>query len=37
MSFIPFLIYTLIVSATINVTLLTILYIKYVNSLVNKE
>lgn len=37
MSFILFLIYALMVSAIINVTLLTILYIKYVNSIIDKE
>ena len=37
MSFILFLIYALMLSATINVTLLTILYIKYVNSIIDKE
>ena len=37
MSFILFLIYALMVSATVNVTLLTILYIKYVNSIIYKE
>ena len=37
MSFILFLIYALMVSATINVTLLTILYIKHVNSIIDKE
>jgi len=37
MGFILFLIYALMVSATINVTLLTILYIKYVNSIIDKE
>ena len=37
MSFILFLIYALMVSTTINVALLTILYIKYVNSTINKE
>ena len=37
MSFILFLIYALMVSATVNVTLLTILYIKYVNSIIDKE
>jgi len=37
MGFILFLIYAIMVSTTINVTLLTILYIKYVNSKINKE
>ena len=37
MSFILFLLYTLMVSSTIDVTLLTILYIKYVNSKIDKE
>ena len=37
MGFILFLIYALMVSATINVALLTILYIKYVSSTINKE
>ena len=37
MSFILFLIYALMASATINVALLTILYIKYVNSIIDKE
>lgn len=37
MDFMLFLIYALMVSTTINVALLTILYIKYVNSIINKE
>ena len=37
MGLILFLIYTLMVSSTINVALLTILYIKYVNSIIDKE
>ena len=37
MGFILFLIYALMVSSTINVALLTILYIKYVNSKIDKE
>jgi len=37
MSFVLFLIITIMVSGTINVALLTILYIKYVNSIINKE
>ena len=36
-SFILFLIITIMVSATINVALLTIIYIQYVNSIINKE
>ena len=37
MSFILFLIIALMASATINVALLTIIYIQYVNSIINKE
>jgi len=37
MEFILFLIYTLGISLTINVALLTIIYIQYVNSIINKE
>lgn len=37
MSLILIFLYALMVSTTINVTLLTILYIKYVNSALNKE
>jgi len=37
MSFILFLIIALMASTTINVTLLAILYIKYVNSIIDKE
>ena len=37
MSFILFLLIALMASTTINVALLTILYIKYVNSLIDKE
>ena len=37
MSFILFLIITIMVSATINVALLTIIYIQHVNSIINKE
>ena len=37
MSFILFLIITIMVSATINVALLAIIYIQYVNLIINKE
>ena len=37
MGFILFLSYALMVSSTINVALLAILYIKYVNSKIDKE
>lgn len=37
MGVILFLIYALMVSTTINVALLTILYIKYVNPIIDKE
>jgi len=37
MSFILFLIIALMACTTINVALLTILYIKYVNTIINKE
>ena len=37
MSFILFLIIALMLSITINVTLLAIIYIQYINSIINKE
>ena len=37
MSFILFLIIAIMISANINVALLTIIYIQYVNSIINKE
>lgn len=37
MGFILFLLIAIMVSTTINVTLLTIVYIQYVNSIINKE
>jgi len=37
MRFILFLIYALMVSSTINVALFAILYIKHINSIINKE
>lgn len=37
MGFILFLLIAIMVSITINVTLLTIIYIQYVNSIINKE
>ena len=37
MSFILLLIFTLMILATINVTLLMILYVKYINSIIDKE
>ena len=37
MGFILFLLIAIIVSTTINVTLLTIIYIQYVDSIINKE
>ncbi len=37
MGFILFLLIAIMVSTTINVTLLTIIYIQYVNSIINKE
>ena len=37
MGFILFLLIAIMVSTTISVTLLTIIYIQYVNSIINKE
>ena len=37
MGFILFLLIAIMVSTTINVTLLTIIYIQYVNPIINKE
>ena len=37
MGFILFLLIAIMVTKTINVTLLTIIYIQYVNSIINKE
>ncbi len=37
MSFILFLILALMVSVTLNVALLTVCYIQYVNKIINKE
>ena len=37
MSFILFLLIAIMISTTINITLLTIIYIQYVNSIINKE
>ena len=37
MSFMLFLVITIMVSAIVNVALLTIIYIQYVNSIINKE
>ena len=37
MSFILFLIFALMVSVTVNVALLTIIYIQYVNRILDKE
>jgi len=37
MSFILFLVIVIMVSMTINVALLTIIYIQYVNKILNKE
>lgn len=37
MNFILFLIYALMVSTVINVALLTIVYIQYVNKIIDKE
>jgi len=37
MSFILFLIFALMASVTLNVALLTIIYIQYVNKIINKE